>query len=111
MTYDGQLVVLVDVRSASSAEEFVGALQSIGRAVIVGERTAGRVLVQDSAEVPNGVLLIYPIGKTLLADGTPLESRGVIPDLPVTVHRSDLLEGMDPALEAAIAYLESAGSI
>ena len=110
VTYDGPLVVLVDVRSASSAEEFAGALQAIGRAFVIGERTAGRVLVQDITEVPNGALLIYPMGQTLLADGTVLESHGVIPDLSVTVHRSDLLERTDPPLQAAIAHLQSTGN-
>ena len=108
VTYDGPLVVLVDVLSASSAEEFAGALQAMGRAYVIGERTAGRVLVADLVEVPNGALMIYPVGQSMTSDGTVLEGHGVIPDLPVAVHRSDLLVGKDPPLQAAIDYLRSA---
>jgi C-terminal peptidase prc len=107
VTYDGPVVVLVDVLSASSAEEFAGALQTIRRAFVIGERTAGRVLVADLAELPNGALMIYPVAQSLLADGTALEGHGVIPDLPVAVHRSDLLAGLDPPLQAAVDHLLS----
>ena len=106
MTYDGPIVVLVDVLSTSSAQEFAGGLQAIGRAVIIGERTARRVLVQDIAELPTGSIRIYPQGQSLLPDRTVLEGHGVIPDLPVAVHRSDLLAGTDPTLRAAIDHLQ-----
>jgi carboxyl-terminal processing protease len=105
--YTGALVVLVDVLSASSAEEFSGALQAMGRATIVGERTAGRVLVQRDVELPNGDLMIYPSAQTVVSDGTILESHGVIPDIPVLQNRADLLEGVDTALEAALDHLET----
>jgi C-terminal peptidase prc len=110
VTYDGPVVVLVDVLSASSAEEFAGALQAIGRAFVIGERTAGRDLVADFAELPDGALLIYPVAQTLVADGTVLEGHGVIPDLPIAVHRSDLLVGIDSPLQAAIDHLQSSDS-
>lgn len=107
-SYDGPLVIIVDVLSASSAEEFAGALQAMGRATIVGERTAGRVLVQRDVELPNGDLMIYPYAQTVVSDGTVLESHGVIPDIPALPDRDDLLEGLDAPLQAAIDYLESA---
>ena len=106
VTYDGPIVVLVDVLSASSAEEFTGGLQAIGRAVVIGERTAGRVLVQEIAELPNGAIMVYPKGQSLLSDGLVLEGHGVIPDIPVAVHRSDLLAGVDPTMRSAIDQLQ-----
>lgn len=104
--YGGPLVVIVDVLSASSAEEFAGALQAMGRAVIVGERTAGRVLVQRDAQLPNGDLMIYPYAQTTVSDGTVLESRGVIPGLPTPLSRDQLMAGNDTPLQAAIDYIE-----
>ncbi|HUT19560.1 MAG TPA: S41 family peptidase, partial [Anaerolineae bacterium] len=106
--YGGPLVVLIDVMSASSAEEFSGALQAIGRAVVVGERSAGICLVADMAELPNGAVLMYPYGQTRTADGTVLEGRGVIPDIEVALDRASLLEGRDPQLEAAIQAVRDA---
>jgi carboxyl-terminal processing protease len=103
--YDGPVVVLIDRGSISSAEEFAGALQAIHGAVIVGERSPGRVLVGDLMELPNGATLIYPVEQTITADGTVLEGYGVIPDITVTLERGQLLEGTDAQLQAAIRYI------
>jgi len=100
--YSGLIVVLIDVMSASSAEEFSGALQAIGRAVVVGERSAGICVTADVLQLSNGAVLMYPNAQTRTADGTVLEGRGVIPDITVTLERSQLLEGIDAQLQAAI---------
>jgi C-terminal peptidase prc len=105
--YGGPLVVLIDVMSASSAEEFSGALQAIGRAVVVGERSAGVCVVGDVMQLPNGAVLMYPSAQTRTADGTVLEGRGVIPDIEVALDRSLLLQGIDSQLEAAIGYIKN----
>jgi C-terminal peptidase prc len=105
--YGGPLVVLIDVMSASSAEEFSGALQAIGRAVVVGERSAGVCVVGDVMQLPNGALLMYPHAQTRTADGTVLEGHGVIPDIEVALDRSLLLQGIDSQLEAAIGYIKN----
>jgi C-terminal processing protease CtpA/Prc len=106
--YEGPVAVLVDVLSGSAAEAFAGGVQAMGRAVVVGERTPGRLLGGEIVRLPNGALMIYPVVQPITADGAIVEGRGVIPDIPVAVHRSDLLAGADPALQAAIDYLLSA---
>ena len=100
--YRGQLYVLIDVMSASSAEEFSGALQAIGRAVVVGERSAGICVTADVMQLPNGAVLAYPIAQTRTADGKVLEGNGVTPDILVGLDRHQLLTGPDPQLQAAI---------
>lgn len=104
--YEGPVVVLIDGASMSSAEEFAGALQAIDRAVIVGERSPGRVLVCDFMELPNGAILMYPIEQTMTADGAVLEGHGVVPDIPVGLDRDLLLQGVDSQLETAIECIE-----
>jgi C-terminal peptidase prc len=106
--YAGPLVVLIDVMSISSAEEFSGAMQAIGRAAIVGEQSAGVVVAADWMQLPNGATFMYPIEQTRTADGTVLEGRGVIPDIEVALDRALLLQGRDSQLEAALRYLQSA---
>ncbi len=108
--YGGPLVVLIDVMSASSAEEFSGALQAIGRAVVVGERSAGVCVRMDVKQLPNGALLMVPVAQTRTADGSVLEGNGVTPDIEVALHRDLLLQGIDSQLEAAIDYIESEGT-
>ncbi len=105
--YAGPLVVLVDVMSASSAEEVAGGLQSIGRAYVVGERTAGICVVMDAVLLPNGAVFVYPVEQTRTADGTVLEGRGVIPDQEVGLDRTLLLKGIDSQLEAAIQHIQA----
>lgn len=104
--YLSPVVVLVDVLSGSSSEEFAGAMQANQRATILGERTPGSDLVADIFVLPNGATFLYPIAQTQTADGTVLEDRGVIPDIPVSLDREDLLQGIDSQLQAAIQYLE-----
>ncbi len=103
--YTGPLAILIDVMSSSAAEEFPGAMQALGRAVVIGERTPGIVLVAEVLPLPNGDTLIYPVAKTITSDGTVLEGRGVIPDIGVQHTAKALLEGRDLQLEAAIRHL------
>ena len=66
---DMPLVVLVNSSSASAAEIMSGALQDYDRAVVIGERTYGKGLVQQSAELPYGAVLKYTVGKYYIPSG------------------------------------------
>ncbi len=105
--YTGPLAILTDELSISSAEEFPGAMQAMGRAVVVGERTPGIVLVAEVPPLSSGDTLIYPVAKTVTSDGTVLEGRGVIPDIKARHTVNALLAGRDLPLEAAIRYIRA----
>ena len=104
--YDGTVVVLIDVMSMSSAEEFSGGLQATGRAVIVGERSPGIVLTAEIMQLPNGAIFMYPSGGTTTANGSVLEGNGVSPDIEVALDRGLLLQGIDSQVEAAKQYIK-----
>jgi len=79
--YDGPVVVLVDGATASACEPLVAGLQELGRATIVGERTAGALLWTDPLEVGDGWLLWIPTVDYLTGRGARLEELGVVPDV------------------------------
>ncbi|NOZ48234.1 MAG: hypothetical protein GXO79_15875 [Chlorobi bacterium] len=103
--YTGRLVILIDELSSSSSEEFAGAMKAIGRATIVGQRTAGKVLTMEIVELPNGGLFVYPNQQTRTCKNEVLESVGVIPDIYVELNKYSLINGIDTQLEKAIEYL------
>jgi carboxyl-terminal processing protease len=103
--FAGPLAILVDGGSYSASEIFAAGMQSIGRARIVGTRTAGGALPAVLERLPGGDVMQYAIGDFTTAQGDRIEGRGVVPDTIVTTTRADLLDGRDPALEAALDWI------
>ena len=97
----------MDVRSTSSSEYFAGSMQSIQRAVVVGERSPGYLLIANWKKLLNGTSLMYAFAQPVMPDGKVIEGRGVVPDIEVRLDRTALLEGKDTQLEAAVNYLIS----
>jgi carboxyl-terminal processing protease len=70
------LVVVVDRGTASSAE-ITAALQQRGRAKVVGARTYGKGVFQESQTVDGGGLLDITVGEFFTPDGKNLGGAGV----------------------------------
>ena len=66
---DIPIVVLTDGGSASAAEITSGALQDYDRALIMGRRTYGKGLVQQSRELPYKTMLKLTTGKYYIPSG------------------------------------------
>ncbi len=92
------VAVLVDGDSRSAAELTPAALQEAGRAVVIGEPTAGAVLISQETRLPDGGKLTLSRADFVTAAGVRLEKRGVTPDL---IAEAD----GEAALLAAIAAL------
>jgi carboxyl-terminal processing protease len=105
--YLGPVVVLIDIRSTSSSEYFAGSMQSINRAVIVGERSPGCLLIANWEKLLNGTSFMYAFAQPIMPDGNVIEGNGVVPDIEVRLNREALLEGKDNQLEAAVNYIKS----
>ena len=103
--YLGPVVVLTDGGSASTSEIFASGMQENGRALVVGERTAGAALPSVFQKLPTGALFQYAIGDFKTPKGTLIEGRGVAPDVEVKLTRRSLLEGRDVQLDAAIEQI------
>lgn len=105
-----RLAVLVDASSRSAAELTPAALQEAGRALVVGEKTPGSVLISLDTSLPGGGRLRLSRADLVTSGGVRLERRGVTPDRVATVKTEERRSGQDPALEAAIAALLTAAS-
>ena len=99
------VALLVDGSSRSAAELTPAALQESGRALVVGEHTAGAVLISQDSPLPDGGRLTLSRADYITAGGVRLEKRGVEPDIVVVRTAEDRRAGLDPALDAAIAAL------
>ena len=106
--YSGPVAIIVDSMSGSASECFTGGMQSLGRVRVFGQTTMGQALPALFDKLPNGDVMIHAYGDFVTGNGTRLEGRGVIPDEPTPLTRADLLAGRDRALDAALAWMDSA---
>lgn len=98
--FDGPVYVLTSSKTASAAEIATDALKGIGRATIVGEKTAGEMLSQKPYDIPGGLHLFLPIADYYSAYHGRIEGNGVEPDVKVPAA-----EAMDYALKAVQNHL------
>lgn len=96
------LVVLVDRFSASSSEIVAAALRDNARAVIVGERTFGKALVQSIDPLANGAALELTIAHYTTPSGADISGVGVAPQIHAV---DDPHTRQDEALAAALHVL------
>lgn len=74
------LTILINERTASSAELFAGILRWHRRAELVGSATAGKRTVQRAVRLDEGHLLFLTTGRFMAPDGSPFGGGGLIPD-------------------------------
>jgi carboxyl-terminal processing protease len=104
--YSGPVVILIDGGSASTSEVFAAGVQELGRAIVVGERSAGAALPSHIMQLPTGARLQYAVADFKTPKGVLIEGRGVKPDVEVALTRRALLGGSDSQLEAAIEQIK-----
>lgn len=71
---DIPLAILVNGSSASAAEIVTGALQDLDRAVIVGERSFGKGLVQSTRSLPYNGLMKVTVAKYYIPSGRLIQA-------------------------------------
>ena len=86
------VAILIDGSSASASEIVSGALQDLGKAVIIGETSYGKGSVQRVYEFNNGDGLRLTAAMYYLPSGRTIHKTGVEPDIAVPVSPQQALE-------------------
>lgn len=75
------VAIWVDGRSASASEVLAGALRDNCRAVVQGDTSFGKGLVQAVYGLKNGYGLVLTVAKYLTPNGTDINKVGIVPDV------------------------------
>ncbi|HEV2281450.1 MAG TPA: S41 family peptidase, partial [bacterium] len=102
------LVVLTNGGSASGAEIVTGALKDLHRAQIVGEKTAGALGGAIDVALPEGGMSVT-VERITTPGGHVVEAVGISPDVAVPLGETDMEQGVDPQLQAAIRAAGAVG--
>ena len=104
---DVPLVVIVNQFSASASEIMAGAIQTSGRATVVGTSTFGKGSVNIARELSDGSAIYFTIRRWYLSDGTQIEGEGVTPDIEIEAdaHPLPIDFEQDAALKRAFEVL------
>jgi len=102
--FQGRLVVLVNGGSGSASEIAAAALRDDANAEIVGQKSAGAVLVSVIVPATHGFMLQYPLSDYITSNGVRLEGNGITPDIVSSEARVRLPGQPDEAIEKAREY-------
>ncbi len=99
------VVVLINKGSASASEIFSGAMKDNHRAVIIGEQSFGKGLVQEINKLPYDAGINITIQKYLTPNGTDINKKGITPDIVVELTEENVKNKDDIQLKKAIEVL------
>ncbi|PKK39744.1 Carboxyl-terminal protease [Clostridiaceae bacterium JG1575] len=104
------LVLLVDRGSASASEVVAGAWKDYNAAVIVGEKTFGKGIVQSIQPLAHGEGLKLTTAAYYSPKGTSIHKKGIVPDVSVAMPKDltpdQYTKEKDTQLQKAIEILK-----
>ena len=99
------LVVLVNKGSASASEIFSGAMKDNCRAILVGEQTFGKGLVQEINKLSDEAGVNITIQRYLTPSGTDIHKKGITPDYALKLTNEDVKNKNDVQLKEGLKIL------
>jgi len=98
-------IVLQDGRSASAAEMCLAAIKDYKVATLMGEKSFGKGIVQNT-KILYGAVLTYTTWFFISPYGMWIHKYGITPDIKMPVTMKQYIDGRDPLLKAAIQRLK-----
>lgn len=100
------IIILINSNTSAAAEVFSAALHDNSRAVLIGQKTAGRGTVAAMRELSFGGAVRYTAARYTTPSGNPIDKNGIKPDIEI----SDI-NSLDMESDSLISAIESAISI
>ncbi len=105
--FSGPVAILTDPLTASTSEIFASGMQRIGRAKVIGERSAGAALPALMTRLPSGDVFVHAVADFTDPEGRRIEGAGTVPDVHVPLSIDVLSAGRDGPLEAAVEWIRN----
>ena len=108
---DLPMAVLTNENTASASELFTANLKDMSKALVVGNNTYGKGVVQRTYFLSDGSCVRFTVGEFLPAGGVGFNKKGIAPDFEVSFTEEQAkkrytLGKDDPYLKKAIEQLE-----
>jgi carboxyl-terminal processing protease len=103
--YLGPIVVLTGMATASTAEDFAIELKFAGRALLIGEKTAGSAGNTLGFPLPGGGSFEVSTFRAYLPDGAEYVHIGVAPDIEVKTTQKEIYKGLEPILARGLEVI------
>ena len=100
------MIILINKGSASASEIFSGALKDYNRAVLVGEKTYGKGMIQKVYNLPNKTGLNITNAKYLTPLGADINKHGIEPHYNIK-NPETYTKANDEQLKKAISVLKA----
>ena len=109
-SFDKPVAILVNENSASASEVFSGAMQDYKKAVLVGNTTFGKGIVQTVFDLPDGTALKLTTSKYYTPKGRNIHGTGLEPNISVALDETTYTQKksgltIDNQMERAVEYL------
>lgn len=104
------ITVLVDGETASAAELFAGAVRDTEKAVLIGNTTFGKGVVQRTYFLSDNSCVRFTVGEFLPPSGNSFNNKGLSPDYEVSFTEEEaknpyILGDNDPYIKKAVEHL------
>ena len=97
ITYDFNIVILVNEGSASASEIVAGSLQDHKRAIIIGRKTFGKGTVQTIFPLVDGSGLRLTTAKYYLPSNKTIHNTGIEPDINIAIKNDNETSHLEDA--------------